>query len=422
MNIKLNSFLQILIIILAGEAIFLLPFVLARVFRPTFLDVFQISNTELGSCFSIYGIVALISYLLGGFIADKFAPSKLMAVALFLTGLGGLYLATIPDLSGLQLVYGAWGFSTIFLFWAALIKATRSWGGNGKQGLAFGFLDGGRGFVAAAVSSFGILLFANTLELDPEDRIKGFQQVIYLTSAFVFAVGLACWFFIKTDDSQTKGEKFSIQKGFELLGSAKLWLYMIIILCAYSGYKTSDDFSLYASDVLKFDEIDSSWVASLTLYTRPIIGIGLGLLADRGRASTLLALGFGIMLASGALLATNFHEIAPSALTVLLISACATGIFSCRVLYFALLEEGRIPLTYTGTAVGLISVVGFTPDIFMGPLMGNIIDNNPGIEGHKMLFTVFCCFALLGMIAALIVYRIHTREEESTESVNSGSQ
>ena len=106
LNIKLNSFLQILIIILAGEAIFLLPFVLARVFRPTFLDVFQISNTELGSCFSIYGIVALISYLLGGFIADKFAPSKLMAVALFLTGLGGLYLATIPDLSGLQLVYG----------------------------------------------------------------------------------------------------------------------------------------------------------------------------------------------------------------------------------------------------------------------------------------------------------------------------
>ena len=40
---------------LAGEGIFLLPFLLARIFRPTFLAVFEISNFELGSLYSIYG-------------------------------------------------------------------------------------------------------------------------------------------------------------------------------------------------------------------------------------------------------------------------------------------------------------------------------------------------------------------------------
>jgi predicted MFS family arabinose efflux permease len=80
--------LRILLLILSGEAIFLLPFVLARVFRPTFLAVFELSNTQLGSCYSLYGIVALICYLLGGTVADRFPPRKLMALALFLTALG----------------------------------------------------------------------------------------------------------------------------------------------------------------------------------------------------------------------------------------------------------------------------------------------------------------------------------------------
>ena len=53
------SYYQILLLILAGESVFILPFVLARIFRPTFLDVFELTNLQLGSCFSIYGICLL---------------------------------------------------------------------------------------------------------------------------------------------------------------------------------------------------------------------------------------------------------------------------------------------------------------------------------------------------------------------------
>ena len=62
-QVKTQPFYTIFLLILAGEAVFILPFVLARVFRPTFLDVFDLSNLELGTCFSVYGIVAFISYL-----------------------------------------------------------------------------------------------------------------------------------------------------------------------------------------------------------------------------------------------------------------------------------------------------------------------------------------------------------------------
>ena len=50
------------ILILAGESVFFLPYVLSRIFRPTVLEVFQINNVELGLCFSVYGIVAILSF------------------------------------------------------------------------------------------------------------------------------------------------------------------------------------------------------------------------------------------------------------------------------------------------------------------------------------------------------------------------
>ena len=71
----------IILLLLAAEAVFILPFVLPRIFRTTFLESFSISQTELGSCGSVYGIVALVSYFFGGPLADRFKPNLLMSVA-----------------------------------------------------------------------------------------------------------------------------------------------------------------------------------------------------------------------------------------------------------------------------------------------------------------------------------------------------
>ncbi|MDP6909488.1 MAG: MFS transporter, partial [Flavobacteriales bacterium] len=130
-----------LTLVIAGESIFFLPFVLARVFRPTLLEVFEISNFELGLFFSVYGMVAMGAYLFGGPLADKFSAPKLMSFALATTACGGLFMSTFPSPSEMKLLYGFWGVTTILLFWAALIRATREWGGTEIQGLAFGLLD-----------------------------------------------------------------------------------------------------------------------------------------------------------------------------------------------------------------------------------------------------------------------------------------
>ena len=96
MNAAPGRGLSIAALIVAGESVFLLPFVLARVFRPTLLDVFGLTNLELGTAYSVYGIVAMAAYFFGGPLADKFRARTMLAVALTSTAAGGLVMMTVP--------------------------------------------------------------------------------------------------------------------------------------------------------------------------------------------------------------------------------------------------------------------------------------------------------------------------------------
>ncbi len=57
--------LFMLSLIVAGEAIFGLPFHITRFFRPTVLEVFGLTNTELGIAQAVYGVWAMIAYFPG---------------------------------------------------------------------------------------------------------------------------------------------------------------------------------------------------------------------------------------------------------------------------------------------------------------------------------------------------------------------
>jgi len=77
-----------------------------------------------------------------------------------------------------------------------------------------------------------------------------------------------------------------------------------------------------------------------------------------------------------------------------------------RAIYFALLEEGGIPMAVTGTAAGVVSMIGFTPDIFM-PLMGGmLLDNIPGSAGYRLFFLIVAGICVIGLIATLMIRRI----------------
>lgn len=380
---------------------------LMRIFRPTIMSAYGIDNLDIGVCFALYGFVALGAYLFGGPLADRFLPRKLMGSALVLTALGGIPYALFPTLGTLKFLYAYWGVTSILLFWSAMIKATRVWGGDRAQGRAFGLLDGGRGLVGVLFSTLGYAILRQLS--DGVETGEAFGIVVLSSSAIIAVVGVLVWFFLKMEDGSDRDAYVDRLRWADVKTVLRLptvWLLMVIILCAYVGYRVTDLFSLYAQDVMGFDEVAAAGASTFLLVARPVVGVGVGFLADRRRPSFYLIIGFALMifgalpLASGWLEAGALWWYFPPLLFI------AVGVYAGRVLYYAVLREGNIPLALTGTAVGLVAFIGYTPDIFANLLFGYYLDNYPGAEGHRYVFLLFAGFALVGLVASVLFRRL----------------
>ena len=190
-------------------------------------------------------------------------------------------------------------------------------------------------------------------------------------------------------------------------------LLMVIILSAYVGYKITDVFSLYARDVMLYDQVQSAQVGTFLLFIRPVIGIIIGVVADRTQTTLWLFLSFGITFFGALLFATGIISDSTTILFFISILIVATGVYAARSLYFAVMERGRIPLALTGTAVGLISIVGYAPDIFAGPAMGYLLDSAPGAQGHQHVFWMLALFSVIGGIASLYYYVLYRKKEQN---------
>lgn len=395
-------------LIMAGEAIFSLPFHVVRFFRPTVLEVFQISNTQIGQVQATYGIVAMLSYFLGGPLADRFEARNLLVVALFATGLGGFYFAQIPDLQGLYYLYAFWGCSTILLFWGALIKATREWGGVRQQGKAFGFLEAGRGLFAAVLVSIAIaiLSFALPGELDnlvSGERRQAMTQIIYLYVGATLIAGIFVALFIPSKSGAEKSGQstFVLRRGLgEVFSNPLIWPQMLIVASAYVAYKGIDNYVLYAVQGYGLNEIEGASIGGLSSWIRPIAAVLAGLLADRYRPSRIVVASFGVLIIGYCLF--TFITPQPRLYWVMVTNVVVTSfaVYALHAIYFALVAESKIPIAVTGTAIGVISVIGFTPDIFVAPAMGWLLDNNTSVAGHQKVYAALAAFAITGFVSS----------------------
>ena len=404
-------------LVFAGEAIFSLPFHLPRFFRPTLLEVFGFSNTQLGDVFAAYGVMAMLSYFPGGAIADRFSDRKLMTISLIATGIGGLFMATVPNAAWSALIYACWGVSTILLFWGALIRATRNWGGELAQGRAFGILDGGRGLVAATAASLAVVFLStflpdNVASASDEERRAGLQAVIYFYTALTLVAAALIWLIIPEDTPAEKAldRPHPLAGMLDVLKRPIVWTQAAIVVCAYCGYKGLDNYSLYAVQVLGMDEVEGARLAANGAYIRPLAAVAAGVLADRFVASRIMAATFAMLLVSYSILSIAVPS--PVWLNVIYANIVISffGVYALRGVYFALLEEVKTPVYLTGTTVGMISLVGYTPDVFFAAIGGRILDAAPGVAGHQHYFAFLSGIMLLGVIAVVVLTRLNRRQ------------
>ena len=74
-----------------------------------------------------------------------------------------------------------------------------------------------------------------------------------------------------------------------------------------------------------------------------------------------------------------------------------------KALYFAPIDEMYIGKKLAGTASGIISIVGYSPEMFGYTLAGSLMDNNPGVAGFNMIFIATGIFSILGIIGVVLL-------------------
>jgi nitrate/nitrite transporter NarK len=402
--LKKNLF-RLLLLTFSGSIIYGLPY-----FRLYYYDAYQatyhLTNVQIGSLGSAYGLLGLFSYLLGGALADRFSAKTLLVFSLICTGLGGFLHLVYPSYMAILAVYGLWGVTSLLTFWPALIKAIRMQGGAKEQGRVYGIFEGGRGVVNAVHLALATALFAYL-----QSRINGamgIRGVLIFYSVVTCLAGIFILFVITDTEGEKEAiTKFSYATLLKVVKMPAVWLITFLLCCSYTFNMSYFYFTPYATKVFGTTAVLAAVLTVLAQYCRPIASTTAGFLSDRLGKANLLMGGFAVM-ALGTFAVTLIPGV--TAMVPVLICSCIiiyVAMYSNYGLFYALLEEGGVPIECSGLAIGLISTLGYLPEVLCPITAGKLLDKFPGATGYKIYFSIMIGMAVLGVVLAFVWSRTY---------------
>ncbi|WP_346888003.1 MFS transporter [Clostridium sp. UBA1056] len=387
-----RNFIAILLVASGGAIIYGLPY-FRYDYYDAYLQAYNLTNTQMGVFGSIFGFFGMVSYLFGGYLADRFSIRKLLTVSLIGTGLGG-FLHLLPlSFGALVCLYAFWGFTSLFAFWPACVKAVRILSSPEDQGKAFGWFEGGRGVAAAVMAPLAVIVFQ--LGAKRLDDATGMRYVIIFYSIITIMSGLLVFWKMK-DENIGESEKLSFRGIKNVLRLPAVWIIGMVTFCNYVFTLSLYYFTPYATGILGMTVTLGATLAAVKRFISPISNVGGGYIADKVGTGNLLLVSF-LAMAAGTL-AILFLPLSASS-TIVFIILYLVIYFFYNVNYaltWAMMGEGNIPEQYSGTAAGIIATVGYLPEIFCSLLAGILIDGYPGVTGFRYYFGFLIVMLLIG--------------------------
>ncbi|MGX8701063.1 MFS transporter [Clostridium sp. KNHs216] len=403
-----------LLLLAAGAGIiFQLPYI-RETFYVQIQNAMQLTNEQMGLLSSGYASMALLSYFVGGMIADKFSARKLLTFSFITTGILGLWFSMFPGYNVCRIIFVLMGISTIITYWSACIKATRMLGSSEEQGRLFGLQEGLRGIMNALLV-FGMMAAYNHFA----DKVLGAQWAIRVCAIVVIIIGVLNWFFIEDTKREENSEGIlDIAKG--MLHAMKLprvWVICAIVFTAYSIYGMLGYLNTYCVKVYGAPESVGTTLGAFRYVIQAIGGVLGGFLADKIGSRIKVIIGSAVLFIASFL---GFLVLPESAavLNVVIVNFIfgLFIIYVVRSMYFAIIDDAHLPVNSTGRVSGFVSFLGYSPDIFMYTMIGSWMDANPGKAGYNMMFVYALVMAALCCVFAFVLFRIVKKDEKKAGS------
>ena len=103
-DLKKIHWIQMIALIGGGATIYMIPY-MKGFFYDTMIATLGLTHLQLGQLASIYGLISMIGYFPGGWLADRVSPRILVSSSLAITGACGFYYATLPSFAGLMAIH-----------------------------------------------------------------------------------------------------------------------------------------------------------------------------------------------------------------------------------------------------------------------------------------------------------------------------
>ncbi len=405
-----KALLQFLVLSIGATTIYM-PVLSKNLFYDAFLEGFGITNAQLGTLFSAYTLMTLLTYFLGGVIADKFSPRKCLTFSFVATAALTVIESMYPSYTILLIVFGGIGVTNTLTFWAALIKATRQFGQTvGGESKALGSLEGARGIAAMVINTACLFLFGKFASV-----ALGLKTIFWIYAALLFIIGAVAWFVFKDlgNEEEAVAKESTVKLIIECLKNPMIWVASLMVMGSYAltstmaGYVAKIGTTNFAMSV--------QLAASITVisnYVKPIGSFGGGWLGDRLGATKTLSVGtIGMMITAAIIIALPSNgSMAIPFIIVFAIMAVFMGI--ARGQFYAPLREANVPMHLSGTATGLIATLGYSSDLYLPIIAGKLLDGSDPIMATKYIVLILIGFGVFALIMAAIMLRFIKRNEK----------
>ena len=170
-------------------------------------------------------------------------------------------------------------------------------------------------------------------------------------------------------------------------------------------------FTPYATSRFGMAATAGAVVTLAAQYVRPIAAFGGGAIADRIGRSKVMYVTYSLMA-----IPTLLMVVMGNMSSTVFIALCIIiyfGMYGGYSLVWSMMEEGGIPIRVAGTAVGLVSTIGYLPEVFVPYCSGKILDSF-GEGGYRYMFIAIVVIIVIGIIM-LTVWDRYVKNLKATQ-------
>lgn len=403
----------LIILISMGSSVVYTPMYLKNIFYDPLMQAIGCSNADLGMMVSMYGIAAVVCYLPSGIVADKFRMRTLATVGFVGTAALTFVYAALPSLVVCYIIFLCMGITSILIWWGTRYKVIRLCCEENEYSQKIGIsysIYGLAGLVVGLINTAIVASFA--------DAVTGVRVMIVFLGAILLIMGVLSYILIpdfKGEISQNSG-LFDLKDAVEAFKwPGVIWaaLTMFFVYSVYQGatYTTPYMTQAFGADDTLVNVIGLIRTYGIGLLAGPVVGWLATKIKSASKAMVICFL-LSIGLLIGFIIMPTTAGVAVVASMIVLFGFTTYGAFSIGS---SPLSEIKMPMRIFGTATGLLSVIGFMPDMFIHAWYGSMIDAK-GLDAYPQIFGIETALAVVGIFCLAMLLRTVKKHSQQIET------